>query len=96
MAKKQVRRGPARPDTAPTPFEEARNELFQHIIQCGVIGSAPEHQAEWFESTMSYLGERYHELSPKEVADLRVLGERFAQPPVRKQAPQTSDAASAA
>ena len=98
MAKKQARRSPARPDTAPTPFEEARNELFQHIIQCGVIGSAPEHQAEWFAQTMTYLAERYHELSEKEVADLRVLGERFAQPPMRKAAPQpeTSDAASAA
>lgn len=98
MARKQARRSPARPDSAPTPFEDARNELFQHIIQCGVIGSAPEHQSEWFEQTMTYLGERYHELTPKEVADLRVLGERFAQPPMRKSAvqPETSDAASAA
>ena len=96
MAKKQARRTPARPVAAPTPFEEARDELFQHIIQCGVIGSTPEHQSEWFQQTMTYLAERYHELSQKEVADLRVLGERFAQPPVRKDAPQTSDAASAA
>ena len=96
MAKKQARRTPARPAAAPTPFEEARDELFQHIIQCGVIGSAPEHQSEWFENTITYLAGRYHELSQKEVEDLRVLGQRFAQPPVRKAAPQTSDAASAA
>ena len=96
MAKKQARRSPSRPIAAPTPFEEARDELFQHIIQCGVIGSDPEHQGEWFQNTMTYLAERYHELSQKEVADLRVLGERFAQPPLRKAAAQTSDAASAA
>jgi hypothetical protein len=30
---------------------------------------------------MEYLTERYHELAPSEVEELRVLGERFAQPP---------------
>ena len=93
--KKNTNRGRPAPAT-PSAYEEARDELFQHIIQCGVIGSAPEHQSEWFQNTMAYLAERYHELSQKEVADLRVLGERFAQPPVRKATPQTSDAASAA
>lgn len=63
-----------------TPFEEARDEMFQHIMKCGVIGSTPEDQKEWFEGTMSYLAERYHELSPKQVSELRVLGERFSQP----------------
>jgi hypothetical protein len=34
---------------------------------------------------MEYLTERYHELKPSEIGELRVLGERFAQPPkVRK------------
>ena len=65
---------------APTPFQEARDEMFQHIMKCGVIGSAPEDQQEWFDSTMAYLADRYHELSPKEVSELRVLGERFIQP----------------
>jgi hypothetical protein len=65
---------------APTPFEDARDEMFQHIMKCGVIGSAPEDQNEWFDSTMSYLAERYHELTEKEIAELRVLGERFVQP----------------
>jgi hypothetical protein len=97
MTKKQVRR---RKEVAPpTPFEEARDELFQHIIHCGVIGSAAEDQSEWFGNTMAYLAERYHELGPSQIAELRTLGERFAQPPVRKTEPaepETSDAASAA
>lgn len=65
-----------------SPFDQARDEMFQHVMRCGVIGSAPEHQTEWFDETMKYLGERYHELSKKEIADLRVLGQRFAAPTV--------------
>jgi hypothetical protein len=30
---------------------------------------------------MNYMTERYHELSAVEMAELRTLGERFAQPP---------------
>ncbi len=65
---------------APTPFVEARDEMFQHIMKCGVIGTASEDQQEWFDGTMAYLADRYHELSKEEVAQLRVLGERFIQP----------------
>lgn len=63
-----------------TPFEEARDEMFQHIMKCGVIGAVPEDQQAWFDSTVSYLTERYHELTPKQISELRVLGERFSQP----------------
>jgi hypothetical protein len=67
----------------PTPFEEARDEMFQHIMQCGVIGAEPEHQSEWFDDTMRYLADRYRELNDSELRQLRVLGERFVQPPKR-------------
>ena len=67
-----------------TPFEEARDELFQHIMRCGVAGSAPEHQAEWFQDTMSYMTERYPELTSDQIDELRKLGERFAQPPKKR------------
>jgi hypothetical protein len=80
--KTRFRKEPVR---AATPFEEARDELFQQIMRCGVVGSAPEDQKEWFDNTMAYLAERYHELEPSEIDELKVLGERFAQPPkVRK------------
>jgi hypothetical protein len=79
MSRQQKPRG--RPmAAAPSPFDQARDELFQHVMRCGVIGSAPEHQAEWFDETMTYLADRYHELNKKQIADLRVLGERFAAP----------------
>lgn len=79
--KTRFRKEPVR---AASPFEEARDELFQHIMRCGVVGSAPEDQTEWFDNTVEYLAERYHELTPSEVGELRVLGERFAQPPKAK------------
>ena len=92
MAKQKARR--RREVAEPTPFEQARDELFQHVMRCGVIGAEPEHQIEWFDDTMRYLGERYHELSESELKDLRTLGERFAAPPKAKTS--EVDAASAA
>jgi len=67
--------------TPPTPFEQARDELFQQIMRCEVIGAAPDHQGEWFAETMAYFAGRYPELKPADVNDLRKLGERFVQPP---------------
>jgi hypothetical protein len=67
--------------SGPTPFEEARDELFQQIMQCGVVGADAEHQHEWFDDTMKYFAERYPELGDGQVKELRKLGERFAQPP---------------
>ncbi|MEN9791662.1 MAG: hypothetical protein RLZZ63_1320 [Gemmatimonadota bacterium] len=57
--------------------------MFQHVISCGVIGSELEHQKEWFDETMKYFTERYPELGGRQIADLRVLGERFAAPTKR-------------
>ena len=68
----------------PSPFEEARDELFQHIMRCGVVGSDPEHQEEWFNDTMAYMTDRYPELSPEQMSELRKLGTRFAQPPKKR------------
>lgn len=67
--------------TPPTPFEQARDELFQQIMRCEVIGASPDHQGEWFAETMAYFAQRYPELKPADVNDLRQLGERFVQPP---------------
>lgn len=80
-----------RDTAAPSAFEEARDELFQHIMSCGVIGSEPEHQGEWFDATMAYMTDRYPELQAEKLQELRTLGERFAQPP-KRQAPATSAA----
>ena len=91
MAKSQKnpRRYTASP-SAPSPFDEARDELFQHIMRCGVVGADQEHVDEWFTETIKYLTERFPELSEQQMTELKTLGLRFAQPP---KARTTSDAA---
>ena len=80
----------------PSPFEQARDEMFQHIIRCGVLQASPEHQKEWFDQTIDYLADRYHELDKVEVTELRTLGERFCQPPKAKPAGEAESEADAA
>jgi len=65
----------------PSPFEQARDELFQQIMTCGVVGADAEHQREWFDDAIKYFSERYPELGDMQSTELRKLGERFAQPP---------------
>ncbi|MGD8727745.1 MAG: hypothetical protein PVH40_08875 [Gemmatimonadales bacterium] len=64
----------------PTALDQARDELYSHILRCGVLQATPEHQKEWFDDTIEYMAERYPSLSEEEVADLRLLGERYCQP----------------
>jgi hypothetical protein len=82
-----------RKTAAPTPprlFDQARDELFSHILRCGVLEALPEHQKEWFDDTMLYLAERYEDLNEEELGQLRVLGERYCQPVMNR--PQTASA----
>ena len=82
MAKQQKRNTKA--PVVASPFEEARDELFQHIMRCGVVGSEPEHAQEWFNDTMAYMKDRYPELGTEQLDELRKLGERFSQPPKKR------------
>lgn len=79
-----------------TPFEQARDELFQHIIRCGVLQAASEHQLEWFDDTMGYIEDRYPELKDAELAELKTLGLRFCEPPKSTTEHEPANAASAA
>ncbi len=83
------RKTPRRSPTTPGPFEQARDELYSHILRCGVLEAAPEHQKEWFDDTMDYLAERYEGLDDDELEDLRRLGERYCQPVIQRPAPAT-------
>ncbi|HEX5970781.1 MAG TPA: hypothetical protein VFY85_02580 [Gemmatimonadaceae bacterium] len=62
-------------------------------MRCGVVGAQPEHVEEWFADTIKYMSDRFPELSEQQVAELKTLGLRFAQPPKTR---TESDAASAA
>ena len=84
MAKK---RSEPRQTQVPTSFEQARDELFSHILRCGVLEAGPEHQKEWFDDTMLYLADRYEGLTEAELGDLRTLGERYCRPVVARPAP---------
>ena len=81
----------AGPATA-SPFEEARDELFQHIMRCGVVGSAEDDQKAWFADTMQYMSDRYPELTGEQIDELRQLGQRFAQPPKKHERADASAA----
>ena len=75
MNKKKTQRDPEA-----VAFAQARDELFSHILRCGVIDALPEHQKDWFDDTMGYVADRYESLSKEELAQLRTLGERYCQP----------------
>jgi hypothetical protein len=79
MNKKKIRQDPDA-----VSFAQARDELFSHVLRCGVIDALPEHQKDWFDDTMLYLADRYENLTEEELSQLRVLGERFCQPVQRK------------
>lgn len=84
MAKKRTE---PRKLSTPTAFEQARDELFSHILRCGVLEANTEHQKEWFDDTMLYLAERYEALDEPQLAELRLLGERYCRPVVGRNAP---------
>ena len=75
MNKKKIRS-----TTEALSFAQARDELFSHILRCGVIDALPEHQKDWFDDTMGYIADRYENLTEAELAQLRTLGERYCQP----------------
>lgn len=89
MAKK---RSEPRKYATPTSFEQARDELFSHILRCGVLEATPEHQKEWFDDTMLYLADRFADLTDTELGELRLLGERYCRPVVARAAPAGASA----
>jgi len=88
MNKKKTRRDPEAGN-----FAQARDEMFSHILRCGVIDALPEHQKEWFDDTMQYLADRYSDLSEEELGKLRALGERYCQPVQRRADPVSRESA---
>lgn len=67
-----------RQDGNPT-LAKARDELYSHILRCGVLEAQREQQQEWLDDTVEYMAERY-QLTADEAATLRTLGERYCRP----------------
>lgn len=80
MARKKRDRREQRPERQESVADRARNELFSAIRQCGVIGAAEDDQVEWMDDTIRFLAERYPELTPSELDQLKATGLRFCQP----------------
>ena len=70
--------------TAPGAFERARDELYSHILRCGVLDAEQEHQQDWLNDTMEYLAERYDTLSDEELAQIRLLADAYCRPVVKR------------
>lgn len=66
----------------PKAIDRARDELFSHIRRCGVLEAEDEQRDEWFDDTIEYIRERYPELTPGELDDLRTIGQRYCAPVV--------------
>src|SRR5207247_8918801 len=82
---------PRKPAT-PNPVEQARDELCSHRLRCRLLEATPAHQKAWFDDTMLYLAERYDALDEQQLAELRVLGERYCRPVVGRSAPVGANA----
>jgi hypothetical protein len=64
-------------------FDRARDELFSHIHRCAVLQATEEHQRDWMEDTIEYLGERYAALGADDLAELKQIGMRFCRPVIQ-------------
>jgi hypothetical protein len=82
-------------------FDRARDELFSHIHRCGVLSAAEEHQIEWLDDTIEYIGERYPSLGSPDLEELKQIGLSFCRPVIANredssaEAPQVEDDAAA-
>jgi hypothetical protein len=93
LARKKREKREQRPERQESVADRARNELFSAIRQCGVIGASEDDQIEWMDDTIRFLAERYPELTPTELEQLKVTGLRFCQPviPHGSQGPTADD-----
>jgi hypothetical protein len=90
LARKKRDRQEKRPERQESVADRARNELFSAIRQCGVIGAAEDDQVEWMDDTIRFLAERYPELTPEELDQLKTTGVRFCQPVIPHGSQNTS------
>lgn len=74
------RNKPKQQSTKTGDFDRARDELFQLIHRCGVLRATTDHQTEWMDETIDYLGEGYPSLNREQLGELRTMGLRFCRP----------------
>jgi hypothetical protein len=72
-------------------FGRARDELFSHVHRCGVLQASEEHQVDWLDDTIDYIGERYPDLGAADLEELKQIGMRFCRPVIQRQDEATDD-----
>lgn len=63
-----------------TVLDRARDELFSHIHRCAVLEASDDQQQEWMNETIEFMGERYPDLTPRHLEELKAIGLRFCHP----------------
>jgi hypothetical protein len=71
-------------DSKSSVIDRARDELFSHIQRCGVLDAEEEQRDEWLDDTIEYLAERYPQLSRDDLTALRIMGQRYCSPAIRR------------
>jgi hypothetical protein len=66
-----------RPDQASRLYEEARDELFSHLLKSRIADAEPERQRVWVTDTLDYLRLRYPALPESRLEHLTQAAERF-------------------
>jgi hypothetical protein len=66
-----------RPDHASRLYDEARDELFSHLLKSRVSEAEPERQRVWLADTLAYLQLRYQTLPDARLRHLEEAAERF-------------------
>ena len=90
MNKKKTQRDPEA-----VSFAQARDEMFSHILRCGVIDALPEHQKDWFDDTMLYLISGELRLRDRLVLDHCVVKNRRPRAGIPQAAPESPSWSSA-
>lgn len=65
-----------------TLLDRARDELFSHVIRCDVLEAHMDDRADWLADTMDFMAHRYPQLSDIQLAQLKVMGQRFIKPAI--------------
>lgn len=65
-----------------TLLDRARDELFSHVIRCDVLEAHMDDRTDWLADTMDFMAHRYPQLSEIQLAQLKVMGQRFIKPAI--------------
>lgn len=66
-----------RADQASRLYEEARDELFSHMLRSRIADAEPARQRAWLGETLTYLRHRYDRLPDSRHRHLAEAAERF-------------------